>query len=62
MGIERELLAKRKMLEEKAREKYDELDAIFQQIWETNQKIEDQREKQTKYNQESGFNHAEHRS
>jgi len=46
MAQERELLAKRQMLEQEARKKYDELDVIFQQIWETNAKIEEQREKQ----------------
>jgi len=48
MGIERELLAKRRMLEQDAHKKYDELEVIFQQIWETNKKIEEQREKQQK--------------
>lgn len=48
MGKERELLAKRRMLEQDARKKYDELDAIFQQIVETDKKIEEQREKQEK--------------
>jgi len=46
MGKERELLAKRQMLEQEARKKYDELDIIFQQIHETDKKIEEQREKQ----------------
>jgi len=46
MGKERELLAKRRMLEQIARNKYDELDEIFQQITETDEKIEEQREKQ----------------
>jgi len=46
MGKERELLAKRRMLEEDARKKYDELDVIFQKIWEVNKLIEEQREKQ----------------
>jgi len=46
MGKERELLAKRQMLEQEARKKYDELDVIFQQIHETDKKIEEQREKQ----------------
>ena len=46
MAQERELLAKRAMLEDEARKKYDELDVIFQQIHETNLKIEEQREKQ----------------
>jgi len=46
MGKERELLAKRRMLEEDARKKYDELDVIFQKIWEVNKEIEEQREKQ----------------
>lgn len=45
-GKERELLAKRRMLEQKAHQKYDELDIIFQQIVETDEKIEDQRQKQ----------------
>lgn len=48
MAIERELLAKRQMLEQEARKKYDELDVIFQQIHETDQKIEEQRDKQTR--------------
>ncbi len=48
MGKERELLAKRRMLENDARKKYDELDEIFQQIVETDQKIEKQRQKQLK--------------
>jgi len=39
-------MAKRAMLEDEARKKYDELDVIFQQIHETNLKIEEQREKQ----------------
>ena len=46
MGKERELLAKLRMLEQDAYKKYDELDIIFQQIVETNAKIEEQREKQ----------------
>ena len=46
MAQERELLAKRAMLEQDARKKYDELDMIFQQIHETNLKIEEQRQKQ----------------
>ena len=46
MGIERNLLIKRAMLEDEARKKYDELDAIFQKIWEINTEIEEQREKQ----------------
>ena len=46
MAQERELLAKRAMLEDEARKKYDELDVIFQQIHETDKKIEEQREKQ----------------
>ena len=46
MGKERELLAKKQMLEQDARQKYDELDEIFQQIHETDQKIEEQRQKQ----------------
>ena len=46
MGKERELLARRRMLEQDAYKKYDELDAIFQQITETNLKIEEQRQKQ----------------
>ncbi len=48
MGLERELLAKRRMLEQDVRKKYDELDEIFQQIVETNKKIEAQRDKQLK--------------
>lgn len=48
MSQERELLAKRQMLEQEARKKYDELDEIFQQITETNVKIEEQRQKQQK--------------
>ena len=46
MGRERELLAKRKMLAQEAHKKYDELDVIFQQIVETDKKIEEQRQKQ----------------
>ena len=46
MGKERELLAKLRMLEQEARQKYDELDIIFQQIIETKAKIEEQRQKQ----------------
>ena len=46
MGRERELLAKRRMLEQDAHKKYDELDVIFQQIVETDKKIEEQRQKQ----------------
>ena len=46
MGIERELLAKLQMLEQDAHKKYDELDVIFQQIVETDKKIEEQRQKQ----------------
>ena len=46
MGKERELLAKRQMLEQEAHKKYDELDVIFQQIVETDKKIEEQRQKQ----------------
>jgi len=46
MAQERELLAKRAMLEDEARKKYDELDVIFQQIHETDKKIEEQRQKQ----------------
>ena len=48
MYHERRLLEKRQILEEKARKKYDELEVIFQQIKETNEKIEEQRDKQTK--------------
>lgn len=48
MGKERELLAKRRMLEQDARKKYDELDIIFQQIAETNAKIEEQIQKQVR--------------
>ena len=48
MAQERELLAKRQMLEQDARKKFDELDVIFQQIVETNTKIEEQREKQVR--------------
>ena len=39
-------MAKRAMLEDEARKKYDELDVIFQQIHETDKKIQEQREKQ----------------
>ena len=46
MGIERELLAKRQMLEQDAHKKYDELDIIHQRICETNAEIEKAREKQ----------------
>ena len=46
MGKERELLAKRKMLAQEAHKKYDELDVLFQQIVETDKKIEEQRQKQ----------------
>jgi uncharacterized protein YoxC len=46
MGKERELLAKLRMLKEDARNKYDELDVIFQKIWVVNKEIEEQREKQ----------------
>ena len=46
MGIERELLAKRKMLEQQAHKKFDELDVIHQRIVETNAEIEKAREKQ----------------
>ena len=46
MGREREFLAKLRMLEQDAYRKYDELDEIFQQIVETNAKIEEQRQKQ----------------
>lgn len=46
MSQERELLAKRKMLEEKAKHKQWELEAIFQMIHDTDKKIEEQREKQ----------------
>ena len=53
MAQERELLAKRQMLEQEARKKYDELDAIFQRIHETDQKIEEQREKQMRKERES---------
>ena len=49
MGKERELLAKRRMLEQDAHKKYDELDVIFQKIVETDKKIEEQREKQYIY-------------
>jgi hypothetical protein len=52
MEHERKLLAKRQMLEHDAKKKYDELDAIFQQIVETNAKIEEQREKQIKKERE----------
>lgn len=48
MAIERELLAKRQMLVQDAKKKYDELDVIFQQIHETDKKIEEQRDKQTR--------------
>ena len=46
MGIERELLAKRQMLEQEAHKKYDELDIIHQRIVETKAEIEKAREKQ----------------
>ena len=46
MGRERELLAKRQMLEQDAHKKYDELDIIHQRICETNAEIEKAREKQ----------------
>ena len=46
MNHERRLLAKKLMLEQEARKKYDELDVIFQQIVETDAKIEEQRQKQ----------------
>ena len=46
MAKEREILAKLQMLEQEARQKYDELDVIFQQIVETKAKIEEQRQKQ----------------
>ena len=46
MGIERELLAKRQMLQQEAHKKYDELDIIHQRICETNAEIEQAREKQ----------------
>ena len=46
MGIERELLAKREMLQQEAHKKYDELDIIHQRIVETNAEIEKVREKQ----------------
>ena len=45
---ERKLLELRKALVQQAKEKYDELDFIFQKIHVTDQKIEEQREKQTK--------------
>ena len=47
MAQERELLAKRRMLEEQAKNKRWELEAIFQMIHDTDMKIEEQREKQT---------------
>ena len=43
---ERKLLAIRQILVKEARDKYDELDAIFQQIHEMDRKIEEQRQKQ----------------
>ena len=46
MGREREFLAKLRMLEQEQQKKYDELDEIFQQIVDTNAKIEEQRQKQ----------------
>ena len=46
MHHERRLLAKKRILEQKAREKYDELDAIFFKITEVNKKIEEQIQKQ----------------
>jgi len=48
MGKEREYLALRRILEQKAHQLYDELDLIFQQIVETKAKIEEQRQKQQK--------------
>ena len=46
MGIERELLAKYKMLEQVADQKYDELDEIFQKLAEIKAEIEYHRRKQ----------------
>ena len=46
MGIERELLAKRQMLEQQAHKIFDKLDIIHQRIVETNAEIEKAREKQ----------------
>jgi len=48
MMHERRLLAKRRMLEEQAQIKQWELEAIFQMIYDTDKKIEEQREKQMK--------------
>lgn len=46
MAQERELLAKRKMLEQDAHKIFDELEMIFQRMAETDEKIEEQRKKQ----------------
>ena len=46
MGKERELLAKRQMLEQQAQKKYDELDEIFQKLADTKADIEHHRRKQ----------------
>ena len=59
MGQERELLAKRKMLKNDAQKKFDELDEIFQQIAETNAKIEKQRKKQLQPTERNPFKERE---
>ena len=46
MMHERRLRAKRLILEQEAKVKYDELDAVFFKIAQVNAEIEEQREKQ----------------
>lgn len=46
MGKERELLAKRQILEREAHDILDQLDAIFFKIAQVNAEIEEQRERQ----------------
>jgi hypothetical protein len=46
MEHERKLLIKRRMLEQEAHQKFDELEIIFQRMYETDEKIEEQRQKQ----------------
>jgi len=46
MEHERKLLIKYKMLEEEAHKIFDDLEVIFQRMFETKQEIEEQREKQ----------------
>ena len=46
MGKERELLAKRAILEKEAHAIHDRLDAVFFKIAQVNAEIEEQREKQ----------------